>query len=75
MPLRYEQILRILEDFGFVLDRQNGSHKRYQKWNLGVTVWFHKEFPPKTAKSMLESIADIVGLETKILIKKYNIKL
>jgi predicted RNA binding protein YcfA (HicA-like mRNA interferase family) len=31
MPLRYEQILRILEDFGFVLDRQNGSHKRYQK--------------------------------------------
>jgi predicted RNA binding protein YcfA (HicA-like mRNA interferase family) len=75
MPLRYEQILRILEDFGFVLDRQNGSHKRYQKGILWVTVWFHKEFPPKTAKSMLQSIADIVWLDIKTLIKKYDIKL
>jgi predicted RNA binding protein YcfA (HicA-like mRNA interferase family) len=74
MPLRYEQILRILEDYGFVLDRQNWSHKRYQKWELWVTVWFHKEFPPRTAKSMLQSIADIVGINVKILIKKYSIK-
>ncbi|MFA6255644.1 MAG: type II toxin-antitoxin system HicA family toxin [Candidatus Absconditabacterales bacterium] len=74
MPLRYEQILRILEDYGFVLDRQNGSHKRYQKGELGVTVGFHKEFPPRTAKSMLQSIADIVGINVKILIKKYSIK-
>jgi predicted RNA binding protein YcfA (HicA-like mRNA interferase family) len=67
--------MRILKDFDFVLDRQTGSHERYQKWEVGVTVWFHKEFPPKTAKSMLKAIAEMVGIDVKELIKKYNIKI
>ena len=75
MPLRYEEILRILKDFGFEKDRQTGSHERYQKWELGVTVWFHKEFLPKTAKSMLKDIAEIVGIDMKELMRKYKIKL
>lgn len=75
MPLRYEEIIRILKDFEFVKDRQTGSHQRYKRWEFGVTVWFHKEFLPKTAKSMLKDIAKIVGLDIKELTRKYRIKL
>ena len=75
MPLRYEEIMRILKDLGFVFDRQTWSHERYEKWECGMTVAHHKEFLPKTAKSMLKNIAETAGLEVKELIKRYKIKL
>jgi len=40
-----------------------------------MTVAHHKEFLPKTAKSMLKNIAETAGLEVKELIKRYKIKL
>jgi hypothetical protein len=40
-----------------------------------VTVSSHKEFLPKTAKSMLKDIAEIVSMDIKELMKKYKIKL
>ena len=75
MPLSYKQILNILNDLWFKVVRSRWSHFRYELNKKGLTVAFHKEYPPKTAKSMLKDIADISNIEYKELIKKYNIKL
>ena len=34
----HKNVINILEKNGFILDRQNGSHKFYKKDNMGVTV-------------------------------------
>jgi len=75
MPLTYKQIIRIIEDFWFKKTRVKWSHFRYELNNKWLTIAFHKEFPPKTAKSMLNDIANITNTPYKELIKKYNIKL
>ena len=75
MPLKYNQIIGILNDYWFVLDRTNWSHSRYEKEGHGITVWFHKEYPKKTAKSMLTDVSAIVWVDYKDLIGAYNIKL
>jgi len=75
MPLKYKLIIDILSEYWFKKIRSKWSHTRYEKEWLWLTVWFHSEYPPKTAKSMLNDIAKISGLDYKYLIKKYNIKL
>jgi len=40
-----------------------------------MNVAFHKEYPPKTARSMLKDISRISWVEYSDLIKDYNIKL
>ena len=75
MPLKYKQLQTILRDYDFVLDRTRGSHSRFEKNWYWVTIAFHKEYPPKTAKSMLTDIAKISGVNYGNIIKKYNIKL
>ena len=75
MPLTFNQLLRIVKDFWFRKVRIRWSHYRFElnwKW---VTIPFHKELPPKTSKSILKDISDIVWIDYKDLIKKYNIKL
>jgi len=75
MPLSHKQILKILNDLWFKIIRSKWSHFRYSLGNKWVTIAFHKEYPPKTAKSMLKDIASISNTDYKELIKKYNIKL
>ena len=75
MPLKYNIITKILNDYWFVLSRSKWSHFRYEKNWYWLTVWFHKEYPPKTAKSMLQDIAKIENIEYSKIIKDYNIKL
>jgi len=75
MPLKYNLITKILKDYWFDLVRSDGSHFRYEKNGYGLTVWFHSEYPPKTAKSMLKDIARIMKVEYSELVKEYNIKL
>ncbi len=75
MPLKYKRIQKILKDLNFILDRTKGSHSRYEKDWYWVTVAFHKEYPPKTAKSMLKDIANISWKDYLEIIKDYNIKL
>lgn len=75
MPLEYKKIQEILKNFDFILTRTRGSHARYEKDGYWVTVWYHKEYPPKTAQSMLRDIAKISWVEYKDLLKEYNIKL
>ncbi len=75
MPLKYKEIQKILKDYWFILDRTNWSHSRFKKDWYWLTVAFHKEYPPKTAKSMLKDISEISGIDYKNLLKNYNIKL
>ena len=75
MPLKYNIIINILKDLEFTCIRSKGSHFRYEKNWFWLTVWFHKEYPPKTAKSMLIDIARIEWISYKEIIVKYNIKL
>jgi len=75
MPLKYNLIIEILKDFEFTCVRSKWSHFRFEKDWYWLTVWFHKEYPPKTAKSMLKDVANIVGIEYIDLINKYNIKI
>ena len=75
MPLTYKQIIRIITDFWFKKVRVRWSHYRFElnwKW---ITVPFHKELPPKTAKSILQDIARYTNTTYQELIQKYNIKL
>ena len=50
-----KQIISVLEDHGFVLARQSGSHKIYIRDNMRVTIPFHgaKILHPKVLKSVL----------------------
>jgi len=75
MPLKYNLILKILKDLDFTLIRSKWSHFRFEKNWYWLTVWFHKEYPPKTAKSMLKDIAQISDIEYDKLINDYDIKL
>ena len=75
MPLKYKLIMDILNDYNFEKTRSKWSHIRYERDWYWLTVWFHKEYPPKTAKSMLNDIAKISEIDYFDLIKKYNIKL
>ena len=76
MPLTPKIIKKILSDYGFIFDRQQGSHQQYKKWSFVVTVPDHKEFRPWTALSMLKSIAKSrEGEVYSDIIKKYSIKL
>jgi predicted RNA binding protein YcfA (HicA-like mRNA interferase family) len=75
MPLKYNVIIKILKDLEFICIRSKWSHFRFEKHWYWLTVWFHPEYPPKTAKSMLKDISNIEWIEYIELIKKYNIKL
>ena len=75
MPLKYNLIIKILKDLNFVCIRSKWSHFKFEKNWFWLTVWFHKEYPPKTAKSMLYDIVKIEGISYKELIKNYNIKI
>ena len=75
MPLKYNLIIKILKDLEFVCVRSKWSHFRFEKNWYWLTVWFHKEYPPKTAKHMLKDIANIIDVEYIDLIDKYNIKI
>lgn len=75
MSLKYSIILKILKDYNFVCVRSKWSHFRFEKNWYWLTVWFHDEYPPKTAKNMLKDIAKIQGIEYMELVKQYNIKL
>ena len=75
MPLKYNTITQILKDYGFEMTRSVGSHFRYEKEGRGLTVGFHREYPPKTAKSMLKDISRITKIEYAELMKQYKIKL
>ena len=75
MPLKYNLLIKLLNELNFNCIRSRWSHFRYEKNWFWLTVWFHKEYPPKTAKNMLSDIAKIEWLEYKDLIEKYKIKI
>lgn len=75
MPLKYNIIIKILRDLWFTCTRSKWSHFRYEKNGFWLTFWFHNEYPPKTAKSMLKDISKIWNIEYSELLNKYNIKL
>jgi len=75
MPLKYNLLTTILKELNFNCIRSKWIHFRYEKNWYWLTVWFHKEYPPKTAKSMLNDIAKIEWIEYKELIKTYKIKI
>jgi predicted RNA binding protein YcfA (HicA-like mRNA interferase family) len=52
--LKPSQVVRALEDAGFVRVRQRGSHLRLKRGNLAVTVPMHsKDLPTGVLRSIL----------------------
>ena len=57
MPMTPKEIIRILEQNGFIYVSSNGSHRKYGNANTGksVIVPFHaKDLKPGTEKSILK---------------------
>jgi len=53
-PLKPKEVIKILEENGFVFERQKGSHKMYMNGRIGVTVAYHnKELKPKTLRHII----------------------
>ncbi len=75
MPVTYKQILEILKQFWYELKHQRGSHQRWYKWNLWITVPKHKELAPKTAISILKEIANQNNVDYKEIVKEFKLKL
>lgn len=75
MPLTYKLTKKILNDIGFILDRQTGSHQQRKINNKIATVPFHDEYNIKTAKSILNQIYIASWVDSKKLMSDYNIKL
>lgn len=75
MPLKYTLVIKILKELNFVCIRSKWSHFRYEKNWYWLTVWYHEEYPPKTAKSMLKDIAKISDIDYNNLIDTYKIKI
>lgn len=58
MPSKYpvltqSQVVKILEDRGFVAVAQKGSHRKFRKGNRVVIVPMHSEIAKGTLKSIL----------------------
>lgn len=53
--LKPRDVVKILENAGFIFIRQKGSHKIYIKNNLRVTIPYHnKDLRKKTLKHIIE---------------------
>jgi len=75
MPLTYKKLKQILDDYGFILHVQHGSHRKSMRnWKV-VLPPEHKELRPWTALSILKMIADVVEISHLEILKKYKIKL
>jgi predicted RNA binding protein YcfA (HicA-like mRNA interferase family) len=54
-PFKPKEVIKILEQNGFVFARQKGSHKMFVKGKIGVTVAYHnKELKPKTLHHIIQ---------------------
>ena len=53
--LRSRDVIRVLQQIGFVEDRQKGSHKIFKKGTLRVTVPIHtRDLKRGTVRSIVE---------------------
>ena len=66
--LKPQEVVRILENLGFMEVRQKGSHKQFcHEDERGTTAPFHKsrDISPK----LLRQIANYIGLTTEEMLK------
>lgn len=74
MPIKFKEILKILNELKFEHVRTKWSHYRFEKNWYWITIPHHKEFKTKTAKTIIKQISKIEKINEKELIKKYNLK-
>jgi predicted RNA binding protein YcfA (HicA-like mRNA interferase family) len=68
--LRPSQVVRALEDAGFVRVRQRGSHLRLKRGNLAVTIPMHsRDLPTGVLRSILRQ-AQLTEEELLSLLKR-----
>jgi len=66
--LNHKEVVKILENVGFVFERQKGSHKILKRANIGITVSCHNNRDMKrgTLKSIFRqadlSVEEVVRL-------------
>ena len=65
--LRSRDVIRVLQQIGFIEDRQKGSHKIFKKGTLRVTVPIHtRDLKRGTVRSIVEQTGlteeEFVGL-------------
>ena len=66
------EVVKVLNKIGFILDRQKGSHAIYKKDNLRVVVPIHKGkiIKPKTLAGIIEDMDLSIDEFKNILINK-----
>ena len=60
------KVIRALEQAGFVFVRQRGSHRMYEKGNVGIVIPFHNK---DLKKGTLRSIIKQSGLAMENFLK------
>lgn len=66
--LNHKEIIKILEQVGFVFERQRGSHKIFKKEATGITIPCHdnKDLKRGTLRNILRqadiSVEELIGL-------------
>ncbi|NEU80280.1 type II toxin-antitoxin system HicA family toxin [Nostoc sp. UIC 10630] len=66
--LKPQEVVRILENLGFIEVRQKGSHKQFRHEDgRGTTVPFHKG--RDISLKLLRQIANDIGLTTEEMLK------
>ena len=75
MPIKYQQIVKILRRFGYVIKHQRWSHQKWINWSNSIIVPYHKELVKKTALSILKDLWNQQWIDYKELIKTFNLKL
>ena len=74
MPVKFQQLVKIMKFFGYENTRTTGSHYRFEKNNKWITIPYHKELNIKTARTIVKSLAENENISFKELVKKFNLK-
>lgn len=74
MPVKFQQIVRIMNLFEYKNTRTTGSHYKFEKNNKWITIPYHKELNIKTARTIVKSLAENENISFKELVKKFNLK-
>ncbi len=75
MPVSYNQIIKIINEFNYKIKSQRWSHKKFIKNNKSIIIPEHKELKPKTALSIIKLLAKYENKDYKTIIKDYNLKI
>jgi len=74
--ISYKQLIKLLEQLGYVVERQRGSHIRLKKHlpdgHHSITVPAHKEIAKGTLNDILDSVSHYTDLSKEQIVEKLS---